>query len=50
MSERKHEPAHFIPDIEIPADFEAVHRLEHDPEADVKRKATTSQNEDVDWR
>ncbi len=38
MPERKHEPAHFISDIKIPPDLKAVHRLQHDPEADVNRE------------
>jgi hypothetical protein len=35
MPERKHEPTHFISDIKIPPDFEAVHCFQHDPEADI---------------
>src|SRR5712691_5779128 len=38
MSEGKHEPARFVPDIEVPTDLKAMHRLEHNPEADVNRQ------------
>src|SRR5947207_14944050 len=38
MSESEHEPARFISDIQIPADLKAVHRLEHNPEADINRQ------------
>src|SRR4030095_1201175 len=38
MPKRKHEPPHFISDIQIPRNLKAVHRLQHDPKADVNRE------------
>src|SRR2546423_13560795 len=38
MSEREHETARFIPDIEIPTDLKAMHRLKDDAKADVNRE------------
>ena len=45
VTEGKHEPAYFVPDIEVPADLKSVHHLKSNPERDIDRQGPPAKTE-----